>query len=182
MTNYWSVKDWLVSYKTNILHAMTDSCLRVPSAGRSGDLHSEPRAVLQEVLRFHHHYPVIVSRCDREHRGTWERKGKWGVEQGKRCEGEKKKKPSRGWITKVLRWLCITLPHPFSLLIPPFVSLSTSGVPHSAAKKKKNITRLHLTSPLFFVNVLFWMIRVLNVSKSLCCCFFISFVFCLYGC
>lgn len=137
MTNYWSVKDWLVSYKTNILHAMTDSCLRVPSAGRSGDLHSEPRAVLQEVLRFHHHYPVIVSRCDREHRGTWERKGKWGVEQGKRCEGEKKKKPSRGWITKVLRWLCITLPHPFSLLIPPFVSLSTSGVPHSAAKKKK---------------------------------------------
>lgn len=91
MTNYWSVKDWLVSYKTNILHAMTDSCLRVPSAGRSGDLHSEPRAVLQEVLRFHHHYPVIVSRCDREHRGTWERKGKWGVEQGKRCEGEKKK-------------------------------------------------------------------------------------------
>lgn len=56
------------------------------------------------------------------------------------------------------------------LLIPPclFLPLSFSGVPHSAAKKKKNktnIIRLHLTSPLLSsVHVLLWMIRVLKAS------------------
>lgn len=32
--------------------------------GWSGDLHGEPGAVLQEVLRFHHHYLVVVSGRD----------------------------------------------------------------------------------------------------------------------
>lgn len=41
------------------------SCVCVLLTGRSGDLHSEPGAVLQEVLRFHHHYPVVVSGRDR---------------------------------------------------------------------------------------------------------------------
>lgn len=35
-----------------------------PLPGRGRDLHGEPGAVLQEVLRFHHHYLVVVSRRD----------------------------------------------------------------------------------------------------------------------
>lgn len=35
-----------------------------PLPGRSRDLHGEPGAVLQEVLRFHHHYLVVVSGRD----------------------------------------------------------------------------------------------------------------------
>lgn len=64
-----------------------------PSSGRSGDLHSEPRAVLQEVLRFHHHYLVIASRSNRGHRCTWEREGKWGVRWKTEVTG---RKASRG--------------------------------------------------------------------------------------
>lgn len=74
---------------------MTDGRSVCPSTGRSGDLHGEPRAVLKEVLRFHHHYPVIVFRSDRGHRGTWEREGKWGAEQGREVM-ERKKKALRG--------------------------------------------------------------------------------------
>lgn len=32
------------------------------SAGRSRDLHGEPRAILQEVLWLHHRHPVVASR------------------------------------------------------------------------------------------------------------------------
>lgn len=52
------------------------------------------------------------------------KEGQVGSRAGEEMWRREKKNPSRGWITKVLRWLCITLPHPFSLLIPPFVSLS----------------------------------------------------------
>lgn len=95
-----------------------------PSAGWSGDLHGEPRAVLQEVLWFHHHYLVIASRSNRGHRGTWEREGKWGV--GWRRE-VMERKASRGWINKVLWWLCMTLPPSFSSFLPVCFSLFQWG-------------------------------------------------------
>lgn len=97
-----------------------------PSTGRSGDLHGEPRAVLQEVLRFHHHYPVIASRSDRG--GAQRHMGKGG-RVGSRAGEEKwrREKPSRGWINKVLWWLCISLPHPLSSSLPVCFSLFQWG-------------------------------------------------------
>jgi len=61
-----------------------------PFPGRSGDLHGEPRAVLQEVLRFHHHYPVIASRSDGGHRGTMKGRAK-GKRARQRGDGEGRK-------------------------------------------------------------------------------------------
>lgn len=109
-----------------------------PSAGRSRNLHSEPRAVLQEVLRFHHHYPVIVSRSDRGHRGTWEREGKWKVEQGREV------RETKGWIPTARCWFGFGLPRLFFLLIPLFFSLSASWLPRSAAKKKEKKSSVYI--------------------------------------
>lgn len=72
------------------------------------------------------------------------------------------------------------------LLIPVCLSLSLSvGLPPSAAKKKKNIVRLHLTSRLLSCAfVLLWMIMVLKrkcPSHCILLLVFVSFVF-VYGC
>lgn len=108
--------------------------------------------------------------------------GQAGSRAGKRSDGEKDHREAElirccdGFVS-----LCLMRsPHP-----SPFVSLSFTGVPRSAAKKK-NIIRLHLTSPLLnFVHVLLWMIRVLKASVQVItfCFVFLNLIsFCLFGC
>lgn len=106
------------------------------SLGRSRDLHSEPRAVLQEVLRFHHHYPVIVWKSGGEGAQTH-------VANGEQV-GEKwrSRNPTRHMVVLI----------PLSFIFSPSSFLRFSLHKWNATlqlQKKKSIIRLHLTSPYF---------------------------------
>lgn len=140
------------------------------SLGRSRDLHSEPRAVLQEVLRFHHHYPVIVSKSGGE--GAQKHVGN-GEQVGEKWRSRKPKRPEVPWW---FWYLCPSL-----LFLPPHSSVSpcTSGTPHCSYKKEKEKKHRPFTFNLSLFRVLLWRIRVSNLSESLC---FILNLFCLYGC
>lgn len=89
-----------------------------PPAGRCRDLHSEPRAVLQEVLRFHHHYLVIASRSNR---GTEAHgKGRASGEQGGKREWWREKHRE----AELLR--CCDVSVSLSLIHSPLSSLFVS--------------------------------------------------------
>lgn len=115
--------------------------VRVWCPGRSGDLHGEPRAVLQEVLRFHHHYPVLVLRS--------------GSEGAKRLVGNgeqvgEKWRSRNPTIQRCCGGIDTSLLHLFSLLIPPFLPAQVER--HTAATNE-SIICLHLTSPFSCVTL-----------------------------
>lgn len=101
------------------------------SPGWSGDLHSQPRAVLQEVLRFHRHYPVLVFRSGSE--------GPQRLVGNGEQVGEKWRKTPRGAVAVLI---------PLSFIYSPSSSLRFSVERHTAATKE-SIICLHLTSPFF---------------------------------